>query len=408
MIHWRGLIILGLLVAGNVFCLACPFLLPRTLARRWLPAGRAWPRWLRGKWLAAILLALFLWAYEAFALWDSPWWTAWLAASYFAAAFVIDGFFRGAAFCKYACPIGQFNFVQSLVSPLEVKVRDPAACASCETKDCIRGRDGIPGCELHLFLPRKSGNLDCTFCLDCAHACPHDNVGVVAGTPGAGLWHDPQRSGVGRFGRRPDLAFLVLVLVFGAFANAAGMVGPVVEWQERLGPPVLGTTAFYLLALGVLPALLVGGAAAVSRRWGRLSGGRLAVVTRYAYALVPLGFAMWLTHYSFHFLTSYDAIVPVAQRLAVDLGWTELGLPDWGCACCAAVAGWLFRLEILFLDLGLLLSLYTGYRTALTQAPPARALGAFAPWALLIVLLFAAGVWIVFQPMQMRGTMAMG
>ena len=44
---------------------------------------------------------------------------------YFAAAFVIDGFFRGASFCKYVCPIGQFNFVQSLVSPLEVKVRDP-------------------------------------------------------------------------------------------------------------------------------------------------------------------------------------------------------------------------------------------------------------------------------------------
>src|SRR5262249_10745037 len=110
-IHWRGLVIIGLLVAGNVFCTACPFLLPRTLARRWLPAGRGWPRRLRGKWLAVLLLGLFLWAYEAFALWDSPWWTAWLAAGYFVAAFVVDGFFRGAAFCKYLCPIGQFNFV---------------------------------------------------------------------------------------------------------------------------------------------------------------------------------------------------------------------------------------------------------------------------------------------------------
>ena len=51
-IHWRGLLILGLLVAGNVFCMACPFTLPRTLARRWLPGGRPWPRWLRSKWLA--------------------------------------------------------------------------------------------------------------------------------------------------------------------------------------------------------------------------------------------------------------------------------------------------------------------------------------------------------------------
>jgi polyferredoxin len=153
-IHWRGFVILGLLALGNVFCMACPFLVPRTIARRWLPQGRAWPRWLRSKWLAAILLALFLWAYETFALWDSPWWSAWVALGYFAAAFVIDGLFRGAAFCKYVCPIGQFNFVQSLISPTEIKVRDPAVCASCRTKDCIRGRAAIPGCELHLYQPR--------------------------------------------------------------------------------------------------------------------------------------------------------------------------------------------------------------------------------------------------------------
>src|SRR5262249_22885659 len=43
-IHWRGLLILALLVAGNVFCMGCPFLLPRTLARRCLPARWSWPR----------------------------------------------------------------------------------------------------------------------------------------------------------------------------------------------------------------------------------------------------------------------------------------------------------------------------------------------------------------------------
>src|SRR5262249_31536405 len=124
-IHWRGLVILGLLAVGNVFCMACPFVLPRTLARRLLPRqSRSWPRWLRNKWLSVCLLIVFLWAYEALALWDSPWWTAWLALGYFVTAFVVDVLFRGAAFCKYVCPIGQFNFVQSLVSPLEVKVRD--------------------------------------------------------------------------------------------------------------------------------------------------------------------------------------------------------------------------------------------------------------------------------------------
>jgi cytochrome c oxidase assembly factor CtaG len=402
-IHWRGLVLVGLLSAGNVFCMGCPFLLPRTLARRFLPAGWSWPRRLRSKWLAVLLLVAFLWAYEALALWDRPGWTACLAVGYFAAAFVIDGLFRGASFCKYLCPIGQFNFVQSLASPLEVKAREPAVCASCRTKDCIRGRDGIPGCELHLFLPRKAGNMDCTGCLDCVHACPHDNVGLIAGLPTAELWNDRQRSGVGRFGRRRDIAALVVVLVFGAFANAAGMVGPVAEGQERLAllvgvrSPLLATTAFYLLALVALPLLAVGGAAALSRRWGRLEAGTLKVATRYAYALVPLGFGMWLAHSCFHFLTSYDTALPVAQRFAADLGLTWLGIPAWGGACCRPVTPWLLPLELLFLDVGLLLSLYTGYRLA-------PSLKALLPWALLMILLFAVGVWILFQPMQMRGT----
>ena len=410
-IHWRGLVVLGLLTAGNVFCLGCPFLLPRTIARRFLPAGWSWPRRLRSKWLAVLLIAAFLWAYEALALWDRPWWTACLALAYFVAAFVIDGLFRGASFCKYVCPIGQFNFVQSLVSPLEVKARDPAVCASCRTKDCIRGRDGVPGCELHLFLPRKAGNMDCTACLDCVHACPHDNVGLIAVPPGAELWNDRQRSGVGRFGRRPDLAALVVVLVFGAFANAAGMVSPVAEGQERLAglagirSPLVTTAVSYLLAVIVLPLLAVGSAAALSRWWGRLQAGTLEVATRYAYALVPLGFGMWLAHYSFHFLTSCDTVVPTAQRFLHDLGWIALGEPHWVAACCRTAATWLPRLEVLFLDLGLLLSLYTGYRIALVRSPRLpQALGALAPWVLLIGLLFALGIWLVFQPMQMRGT----
>jgi hypothetical protein len=356
-----------------------------------------------------------LWAYEAFSLWDSPWWTACLALGYFALAFVIDGFFRGAAFCKYLCPIGQFNFVQSLVSPLEVKVRDPAVCSTCRTKDCIRGRDGIPGCELHLFQPRKAGNMDCTFCLDCIHACPHDNLGMPARPPGSELWHNGGLRGVGRLRKRPDLAVLVVVVVFGAFVNAAGMVGPVLTWRDWLGSllgqpsPLLVTSLLYLLGLVVLPLLAVSSVAVLSRRWGQLTNSCFEVATRYSYALVPLGFSMWLAHYSFHLVTSYDTLVPTIQRFALDLGWPDLGQPHWVASCCRPVADWLPRLEVLFLDLGLLLSLYTGYRLALAQSPSSRmsqALWTLAPWALLVTLLFVAGIWLVFQPMEMRGTIA--
>ncbi|HQR05560.1 MAG TPA: cytochrome c oxidase assembly protein [Gemmatales bacterium] len=409
-IHWRGLLILGLLVAGNIFCMGCPFVLPRTLARQWIPTGWNWPRPLRSKWLAVILIVVFLWAYEAFSLWDRPWWTACLALGYFVAAFVVDSLFRGGTFCKYVCPIGQFNFVQSLASPLEMKVRDPAICQTCQTKDCIRGRDGIPGCELNLYLPRKASNMDCTLCLDCVHGCPHDNIMLMAGMPGKELSSDRQRSGVGRWSRRPDIAALILVLVFGAFANAAGMIGPVVEVQawlaEQLGitSPLLATTIFYLLGLIVLPIALVGSAAWTSRRWGQLSNNTWQQATRYAFTFVPLGFGMWLAHSSFHFLMSYESILPVTQRFAIDLGITWMGAPNWNCACCGPMAAWQLPLELFFLDVGLLLSLYAGYRLSISQTTnTASALKTLTPWALLMLLLFITGVWILFQPMQMRG-----
>jgi cytochrome c oxidase assembly factor CtaG len=424
-IHWRGLLILSLLALGNVFCMACPFMLPRTVARRWLPANRHWPRALRSKWVAVGLLGLFLWSYEAFSLWDSPWWTAWIAIGYFVAAFAIDGLFRGAVFCKYLCPIGQFNFVQSLMSPLEIKVREPARCVTCTTKDCIRGgsdsggadsgRNGIPGCELKLYQPGKAGNMDCTFCLDCIHACPHDNIGILIAPPGKELWHDPLRSGIGRFARRPDLAALVLILVFGAFANAAGMVGPVVEWQQamqsrlQLGSPLVIVSGCYLMAIVVLPLLLVAVAAAMSRRVGSLEHGLVRTATRYSFALVPLGFSMWLAHYSFHLFSSYDTVIPATQRFVADMGLSIFGAPQWSCSCCRPVSEWLPRLEILFLDFGLLLSLYTAFRIARNQSSrTALAIKALVPWAMLIGLLFAAGIWIVLQPMQMRGMMPGG
>ncbi|MEX2113046.1 MAG: cytochrome c oxidase assembly protein [Pirellulales bacterium] len=413
-IHWRGVLVLGMLVAGNFFCMACPFTLPRSLARRWLPGGYHWPRWLRNKWLAVALVAVFLWSYEAFALWDSPWLTAWIVIGYFVAALVVDGLFRGAAFCKYVCPIGQFNFVQSLVSPLEVMVREPARCTSCQTKECIRGTSTISGCEMHLFQPRKSGNLDCTFCLDCVKACPHENVGLLAVSPGYALWGDRLRSGIGRFSARPDVAALVALLAFGALANAAGMVEPVVRWQEqlraRLGNPswLAMTSAYYLVALVLLPVVSLGVVAMTSRAWGSLHQSIPTVATRFTFALVPIGFSMWLAHYSFHLLTSFDTIVPTTQRFVADLGWTGLGAPMWQLACCRPVSGWLTHLQVLMLDVGLLLSLYSGYRIAEQQSPRvSHALRAFVPWAAIVVALFVVGVWIVYQPMQMRGTLEM-
>jgi hypothetical protein len=191
------------------------------------------------------------------------------------------------------------------------------------------------------------------------------------------------------------------------------MVAPVLEWRDELASlmpdrsPILVTTFFFVFGLLVLPVFLVGVSAALCRWSAKLKESTLAVATRFSYALVPLGFSMWLAHYSFHFVASFDAVTPALQRFLGDLGWPLLGQPTAARSCCQPVADWLPRLEILFLDAGLLLSLYSTYRVALSRSDhKSQAFRMLAPWALLIGLLFATGVWIVLQPMQMRGTLS--
>jgi ferredoxin len=403
-------VIVALLTAGNFFCMACPFTLPRELGRRLGLATRSWPRGLRSKWLAVIFLVLFFWSYEVFDLWDSPRLTAWLLVGYFVTAFTVDTFFRGASFCKYVCPIGQFNFLSSLVSPLEVRVRSPEACTSCTTYDCVRGNERQRGCELQLFVPRKVGNMDCTFCLDCVKACPHDNIGILTLAPGRDLLTDPIRSSLGRFSRRPDIAALALVIVFSAFMSAAVMVAPVVALRDRLTErfslvsalPV--TSLFFVIALVLAPALLMGVAMFAGRALAHIATPGRQLFCRFSLALLPVGLMMWGAHVLFHLASAWSTVWPVVQRVADDLHTGWLGTRGWTASTPLFTSDVMLIIQLLLLDAGFLLSLYAGWRIARAYTRRDRdGLLLLIPWAGVATLLYAAGIWIFLQPMQMRG-----
>ena len=419
-IHFRGALVLILLCAGNFFCLACPFMLVRNAARRFFKPWMNWPRALRNKWPSVALFVAILFVYELFDLWNSPWWTACLIVGYFVAALVVDGVFKHATFCKFVCPIGQFNFVASTVSPLEVKVREQGVCVTCGTKDCIRGRRDRPaspdfvvlqrGCELALFQPLKAGNMDCTFCLDCVHACPHDNVGVLSRVPAAELMTDPMRSGIGFFSRRKDIAALTMVFCFGALLNAFGMVSPVYAVEKWLGgllhvqaeAPVLALIFGFFLV--VEPLVLLGLAAWITKLWSGSPRAIVPLAVRYSYALAPLGFGMWLAHYGFHFFSGLYTFIPVMQNLFASLGWPIFGTPLW--RLTGIPSRFVQPIEIGFLLLGLAGSLLVASRLAGEDAP-GKMIRAFAPWAVVSVMIWAASMWLMFQPMEMRA-MLMG
>jgi hypothetical protein len=356
--------------------------------------------------LAIALLLVFFWSYEVFSLWDKPIWTAWLIINYFLVAFAIDALFKGASFCKYICPIGQFQFVASLVSPLEVKVREPGVCANCKTHDCLRGNSRQRGCEMDLYLPRKSGNLDCTFCLDCVRACPHDNIGVMAAGPGLDIVRDPQRSSIGRLARRTDIAALGLVFVFAAFTNAALMVAPISNWRDqmaaRLGlASIVVTSALLFFALILAPLILVCGGVLMGRAVAGIETPSREMIRRFSLALVPLAAGMWAAHYSWHFLMGWNSAWPVLHRVIGNLG---LEVANQHLPNIRFSMGSLQILQTVLLDIGLLLTLYLGWRLARVYAPTLRtAFRVLAPWGSVALALYFFGVWTCLQPMQMRG-----
>ncbi len=432
-VHFRGLVVVVILLAGNLFCMACPFMWPRELARRLFSPRWRWPRALRNKWPAIALFVAVLFVYELFDLWASPYWTGVLIVGYFAAALLVDALFQRASFCKYVCPIGQFNFLSATMAPLEVAVRDRGICTSCATKDCIRGRRAevatsravgaegpscaaaamqLPivqrGCELALFQPRKVGNLDCTFCLDCVYACPHDNVGILARLPAEELATEGTRSGIGQVARRFDFTVLAVVFTFGALLNAFAMISPVYvveQWISRVTGltvewPILAS--IFALALVLEPAILLGGAAAITRRVAGSRDSLLAIVKGFARSLVPIGFGIWLAHYGFHFLTGFLTVIPVAQNAALQsFGYPLLGDPIWQLG--GLPQSIVFPMEIGIMSLGLVGSWIVAWSIA-REHSPRRAVGSFVPWGVLHLLLYVSAVWIMTQPMSMRGT----
>ena len=419
-VHWRGFLVLALVVVGNLFCTACPMILVRDGGRRLLPPRFQWPRQLRRKWVGLGLLVLVLFSYELFDLWQLPAATAWLVLGYFGLALLVDLLFKGASFCKYVCPIGQFNFIASTMAPTELRVRDAATCHTCRTFDCIRGRRTTVepirvvqrGCELGLFLPGKVGNLDCTMCLDCVNACPHDNIALTARVPGLELLETRRRSGIGRLAGRPDIAALAVVFVFAALLNAFAMTAPAVAAERWLAGALHVTSEaivlglLFVIALVAIPAAMLTGAAALTRRVAGNGVTLGSAALRYAITLIPLGFGVWIAHYGFHLLTGILTVVPVTQSAAIDLlGWAALGEPAW--SWVGMRSGSVQPIQLGFVLLGACGSIGLVRAMSLRDYPSRPGL-ASAPWVATIVVLTGAALWILNQPMEMRGLGGVG
>jgi hypothetical protein len=147
--------------------------------------------------------------------------------------------------------------------------------------------------------------------------------------------------------------------------------------------------------------VLLGVAAWITRTWAGSKRAIVPLALRYSYGLVPIGFGVWLAHYGFHFLTGLFTFIPVTQSALARIDWPILGEPNW--SLTGLPRNLAQPVELGFLLLGLAGSLLVTYHLAEGDVHE-RPYRAFTPWAAVCLILFASAVWLMLQPMEMRGT----
>ncbi|MES1258257.1 MAG: FesM, partial [Acidobacteriota bacterium] len=145
-------------------------------------------------------------------------------------------------------------------------------------------------------------------------------------------------------------------------------------------------------------------AAWATKVWSGSPLALLPLAVRYSYGLAPLGFGMWLAHYGFHFLTGLFTVIPVTQSALASLG-VPFGEPLW--RLTGIPVNIVQPLEVGCLMLGLAGSLILTHHLAEEDSPD-HLRRAFAPWAAVCILLCSAALWLILQPMAMRGTFLTG
>lgn len=436
-LHYRGLVVLALALVGNAFCAACPLMLTRGASRRLerlLPQKVTWPKALKNKFFVLVFTFAYLFSYEYFDLWASPWLTAWLAVGYFGTALVIDTLFSAGTFCRYVCPLGNFNFVFSSVSPTQIVAKDHDVCRSCEHKPCLQGRYSseskpdtlplqtnganqvafipsseiinnngngfFPGCETELFVPTMQSNMDCTNCFNCVRACPYDNVALVTRPPAWEWIRNPWQ-------KRGRLALMLFgtLLTFWGLMNAVAMISPFFVFAQFIAETFNTDNEFILLSAMFVAVSAAGlGLSLFFMTLADTIGGKgikpWQALERWGYVVVALGFGFWGAHYIFHFLTGALSIIPVFQHFFELRGFAVD--PNWRLSQFVPTA-WLFPINATITGIYAFLAAYTVIRIALRDFGKR---GVLVMWPMLIfVLLFTAlGVLILGQPMEMRGT----
>ncbi|MBI4319633.1 MAG: 4Fe-4S binding protein [Chloroflexi bacterium] len=308
---WWPLLPLIFLFLGRFWCAVCPMSGFSDLVQRFLGQRRPVPAWLKrwGVWIVVSAFLLITWLDAVSGLVESPARSALLLIVVIAGVLYCGILYERRAWCRHLCFIGGMSSNYAMTSILELRA-DGETCRKCRTFDCVRGNDRTGGCPMFVFPKTMDSNRHCNLCGNCIKSCQHQALRLRARFPGEEMWNLRQRNW-----EEALFAALLLGLV------AVQTVVMLEAWTgfeaslRRLGIdsyPLI----FTLAMLGAL-ATWIAALAAASVVSARFSGVRFSSdMTRYAYALIPLGLAVHLAHNLNHLLGEALSVLKAGLSLA--------------------------------------------------------------------------------------------
>ena len=411
-VWWCGLVVL-IMFAGKAWCYMCPW---DAIAgwteklRLWkktdqgLGLGLKWPHSLRNVWPATFLFIVLTWVELGFGVTMRPMATAYLAIAMLVLAIVSAFLFERKSFCRYGCLVGRVSGLYAMFGGVEVRHRDEDVCASCHTKECVRGSETAYGCPTFENPGKMAVNTYCIQCAECLQACPHENMTVNLRPWGADLAVQGKP--------RSDEAYLALLML--AISSFHGLTmtplwGRLTDWIEA-GLP-LGRMISFSAAMATLMAAPILVYAALVWWSYRIVRGIDQEATasvsyrdyfiRYAYCVLPIALFYHLAHNLEHLLMEG----PKAIALASDpfgWGWNVFGTAAWRIPPMVSLDV-LWLLQVILVGVGHVYSLWAARKISRRVFADDTA-AAKGQWPLLVgmIAFSVLSLWLLKQPMEMR------
>ena len=343
-ILWWPAVIFTFFLAGRIWCTICPFGAVGDATQKLGSLKRPPARLLKNMWWRLGLFLGLTWLTTMLALDRTPRGTAWLGLALTAGAVALGFIYEKRVFCRYVCPVGGIFGLYSMTAPLRLEVTDAQVCRTdCGAKNCSAA------CDWFQFPAVMQRGAECSLCLNCVRACPHDNIALRTQPFGNDLVEFQYRR------KSLDEATTVAAILGVSLLQTMVMLHAWPEWQARFAAllhvpagPVLYAIVFLVFGLA-LPLILLGSITFLTR--GQAMGARTALRT-YAYAFLPLGLGLHAAHNFHHLFGEGGALWSgLKASLAGSIGWRASSV-----AVVAPSANLLFLLQWFALVGGLYLA----------------------------------------------------